>query len=140
MSSEVIEERGIVRSVADGIAHVEIAQPYCEKEGKCSTCTCSTEGRMFLDLETDLDLHEGQEVTLQIKQPPILPAVFLVFVLPVLCLLAGIGIGRALFGPWGGALGVVFCAGSFTLAYLYDRHLRVTKQAGVRIRLRNEAP
>ncbi|MEW6359792.1 MAG: SoxR reducing system RseC family protein [Planctomycetota bacterium] len=140
MSSRMIEEQGIVRSVADGVARIEIAQSYCEKGDKCSACSCGANGRMILEIETDLDLHEGQEVTLQIQQTPLLPAVFLVFILPVLCLLGGIGLGRAIFGPWGAVMGAVLCAGSFAIVYLYDRHLRATKKAEARILTRGDAP
>ena len=134
MSSEIIEEQGIVKAIAKGIATVEIQRPYCKTEGgKCAMCSFDGSGRMTIEVETDMDLKVGQEVTLQIEQAPILGALFFVFILPLVCLLVGIIVGDAVFGRMGVLLGVAMCVASFSLAFLYDRHLRATKRAAVRI-------
>ena len=134
MSSEIIEEQGTVKAVAKGIATVEIKRPYCKTEGgKCNMCSFGGDGRVTIDVETDMDLKEGQEVTLQIEQAPILGALFFAFILPLVCLVVGIIVGDAVFGRAGALLGVVMCVASFFLSVLYDRHLRATKRATVRI-------
>ncbi len=120
---ETVREEGTVVGVEGRLARVRMKPgPEC---GKCCACSALGGGDRELEIESDLPLQVGSRVAVEIPRGNPWLSALLLFVLPLMGLVAamiasaqcGLGDSSAL------ALGFGVLAALFTLAALVDRKL-----------------
>ncbi len=119
MTSEEIQDKGIVRTFQNGIATVEL-----ERGGGCSGCAMrgfcfSKSSPAVFHLATDLNLEPGDEVELAISAEGKILASFLIFVLPILFLIIGFLIANLYFTE---LVSIIFAFGAMALSFLVVRY------------------
>ncbi|MDZ7372361.1 MAG: SoxR reducing system RseC family protein [candidate division KSB1 bacterium] len=119
-----MRERGIVISTQGSVAAVRfVKSKACEG---CRACQAFGEGSAILDVQNEVDARPGDVVEVEIPPRRVLEASFLVFLVPVMSLIAGYFLAvSSLHLPEGGAVAVAFaCLGaSFLGLRLYDRRV-----------------
>lgn len=122
-----MSELGQVVEKKDG--HVVVLLERKDACGKCNACTVGIESKdMFLEAFNDCDAEEGDIVGVSLSQSNFLKAVGIMYIIPLIAMLAGLGIGAALAGVVGldaevSALvfGFLFLAGTFLFIKANDK-------------------
>jgi sigma-E factor negative regulatory protein RseC len=124
-----MRERGVVaRFVSAGI--VEVSLEPSEACGRCGACHRDQAGSASIEAVDAFGAKQGDTVEIEISTQGVVAASFVVYLLPVVFLIAGYGIGSmtAAFAPLpfsGEAAGiagaVLFFAVSFIVIRWYDR-------------------
>jgi len=132
-----MEEEGFVIEVKGGLAVVRVIEAGggCASCASGGTCKAGAEGRV-VEAENRAGATPGQRVTLKIESGAFLKASFLVYMVPVIALFLGAGLGGK-FGPavypgitadvWQALAGVAFLALSILLIRLYDKKVKTSK-------------
>ncbi|HUX07049.1 MAG TPA: SoxR reducing system RseC family protein [Acidobacteriota bacterium] len=121
--TQMICQHGRIERIEDDVAFVRLEAPTsCEGCGSKGTCgVVSAEGKV-IGVRNDAGAKPGQRVELSVRPKALLTASFLLFLVPVLALVAGIVGGYALaeqFG-WQGRewIGLGLGAAAFALVLL----------------------
>lgn len=124
-------EEGVVRSVADGKAVVEISNISSEECARCGVCVSAGDTSRLLDVESIAGLKAGDRVTLKIDSPSIYKGISLLFFLPIVSFIIGCVVAMKVEFILPGAVnarmgltGLLFFLTSLGLAVLYDRNIR----------------
>jgi len=126
-----MEEKGRVVKVENGVAKVEM-----ERTSSCARCGICLQGsgeKMILYAKDSLGVHPGDEVLVSMESKEVLKAAFLIYLFPLIGLIAGYLIGRTIFGTEN--VGILFAGfgffGVFFLLYEYDKRLksRINREA-----------
>ncbi|SHH62807.1 positive regulator of sigma(E), RseC/MucC [Sporobacter termitidis DSM 10068] len=118
---EVKTEEGIVLETDGSTAKVRAG-----RHTECENCgACPGSGASVLTVQNTIDAHVGQRVLFEIRDEQSLKGAFLIFVLPLLALFAGVWLGGALFSALSLSVPVGRVAGGavlFALSALLVRH------------------
>ena len=122
---EYVEDTGLVVSVSEDKATVQLDHKSKEDCGSCCACSAHGGGPPSLDVPRG-DLKEGDRVSVRIPRVNTYLSMALVFGLPLVLFLAGMAIGRQLEGDepvgnmaaLGGILGIIV---AFLIAWLVNR-------------------
>lgn len=127
-----MREQGIVTRVIPPNL-VEVSLKALEACGRCGACHPHTEGRVGIDAVTIPGVKLGDVVEIEISTGGVVAASFVVYLLPVVFLIAGYIFGSKLAGFFsigisgetGGIVGaVLFFVVSFWAVRWYDRDVR----------------
>lgn len=109
---------GIVDRVSEGMCRVCLADEACGHDCEaCAGCSRKNQGRL-MEAENSLGAVVGDRVEIHAPESSIIPAAFLVFLLPVACMTLGYAVGKyllssivlgVLFALAGAAAGVGLC-------------------------------
>lgn len=82
----MIQEGIVVKRIDENKVLVE-----CSSSKACSTCgVCFKSGdKQFIEAQDTLQTKVGDRVQLEINQSNVLTATFLIFIMPIICLIAG---------------------------------------------------
>ena len=124
-------EKATVVEISGDVAKVEL-QPNVGCKS-CGLCTRSDKGTMVVEVDALPGLERGQSVLLEGGQTSWAGSLLL-FVLPMVSLLAGVVIGQSVnigLPPdvASAIFGVVLLAASFTAGYAWERRLKARKKA-----------
>jgi sigma-E factor negative regulatory protein RseC len=117
-----MEQIGQIVEVSGDKAKVLVRRhDVCSKCGGCGI-SLSGKGENYMDALNTVNAAVGQTVRVTSDTGQVLKASFVVYIVPVLFLLAGIALGRQLGGePAGLITGVIFLLLSYLLVRAYDR-------------------
>jgi sigma-E factor negative regulatory protein RseC len=127
-----MREQGIVTRVIPPDV-VEISLPASEACGRCGACHPDAEGRVGIEAVAVSGVKIGDAVEIEISTGGVVKTSFMVYLLPIVFLIAGYMLGSALTdffsisvpGETGGILGALFLlTASFWVVRRYDRHIR----------------
>ena len=94
MMGRVETEIGIVVETQTGRARVEVSASglcaHCEMAG---TCIPAAEGKRVIEVADPVGVSIGQEVRIEMGSGSLVLASFLAYIIPILCLIAGLLIG-----------------------------------------------
>ena len=128
-----MEEKGKVVKVETGLAQVEM-EP-ASACARCGICLQTSGEKPILYVRDSIGVRLGDEVLVYVESKNILKAAFLIYLFPVVSLVAGYFFGRAIFETEiSGILlaGLGFISALFFL-YQYDKKLRAQKSIEARI-------
>lgn len=108
------EQEGIVIELNNNIARVKVARhSHCENCGACPGSSA-----LVVEAINDIGASVGQKVVFQIKEEGMVKAAFIVYILPLLLVVAGVVIGSVIcrfinvdtfsFQVLGGIVGFIF--------------------------------
>lgn len=129
-----MEQLGTILETSGGRARVLVRRPgACEH---CGACELGSRPEQVVDLPNPAGLPVGASVRLVVAPGEVAKASLVVYVIPLLALLLGFGVGEW-FGRWTGRgsellillVGVLFLFASYGLIFLWDRrrqHSRCT--------------
>jgi sigma-E factor negative regulatory protein RseC len=112
---------------------VEISLPASEACGRCGACHSNAEGRVGIEAVAISGVKIGDAVEIEISTGGVVKTSFMVYLLPIVFLIAGYMFGSAMTdlfsipvsGETGGILGALFLLTvSFWVVRRYDRHVR----------------
>lgn len=124
-----MEQIGEVVFVEGDMARIRVKRhDVCSKCGGCGAALLG-KGENFIDAKNAVNAKVGHIVRISSDTGKVLKASFMVYMIPMLFLLAGLWLGQALaasLGIWredlaGFVLGVVFMLASYGLVRAYDR-------------------
>lgn len=98
--------------------------------GKCRACVAGMESKeMYLEAFNECNAEVGDLVTVSLEQSNFLKAVLIMYVIPLIALLVGIGAGYWIIGSELGAVivGLVFLAISFFIIHMNEEAFRKAK-------------
>jgi len=128
-----MEEKGRVVRVEKGIAEVEMERTSAC--ARCGICLRSSQGKSLLYVEDYLGTHPGDEVLVSIESKEILKVAFLIYLFPLVALVAGYFLGREIFGTE--TIGILFSGlGFFTALFFlhqYDKRVKGRKSKEAKI-------
>ena len=128
-----MEEKGRVVKVESGVAQVEMERTSAC--ARCGICLQSSGDKPILYVKDSLGARPGDEVLVSIESKQILKTAFLIYLFPLVGLIGGYFLGRAILGKE--IAGIIFAGLGFftTLFFLhqYDKRLRAQKSRGVKI-------
>jgi len=128
-----MEEKGKVVKVETGLAQVEM-EP-ASACARCGICLQTSGEKPILYVRDSIGVRPGDEVLVYFESKNALKAAFLIYLFPVVSLVAGYFFGRAIFKTEiSGILlaGLGFVSALFFL-YQYDKKLRTQKSIEARI-------
>jgi len=128
-----MEEKGKVVKVETGLAQVEM-EP-ASACARCGICLQTSGEKPILYVRDSIGVRPGDEVLVYLESKSALKAAFLIYLFPVVSLVAGYFFGRAIFRTEiSGILlaGLGFISALFFL-YQYDKKLRAQKSIEARI-------
>lgn len=124
-------EEGIVRSISNGKATIEISNVASEECTRCGVCVKAGDTTRLLDIDTVPGLERGDKVTLRIDSPSPYKGISLLFFLPIIAFIVGCMVAMEIDfilpeadNARMGLTGLIFFLASLGLAGLYDRHIR----------------
>jgi len=128
-----MEEKGRVVKVESGMAQVEMERTSAC--ARCGICLQSSGDKPILYVKDSLGARPGDEVLISIESKQILKTAFIIYLFPLVGLIGGYFLGRAILGKE--IAGIIFAGLGFftTLFFLhqYDKRLRAQKSRGVKI-------
>lgn len=128
-----MEEKGRVIKVENGVAQVEMERTSAC--ARCGICLQSSENKSILSVKDFLGARPGDEVEVLIEGKEVLKAAFLVYLFPLVGLVAGYFLGRTVFGTEGA--GILFAGigflGALSFLYQYDKRLKSQKRGEAKI-------
>ena len=128
-----MEEKGRVVKVDSGVALVEMERTSACR--RCGICLQSSGDKPILYAEDSLGAHLGDEVLVSIESKQVLKTAFLIYLFPLVGLIAGYFLGRTVWGTEG--TGIIFAGLGFFTAlfflYRYDKRLKTQKGRGAKI-------
>lgn len=124
-----MEQVGQVVEIIGDKAKIKVKRhDACSKCGGCGVAL-SGKGENYLQALNTANAEVGQTVKVASDTGEVLKASFVVYVVPILSLLAGLWFGQTLGGDWASLiLGIIFLLLSYLAVRAYDR-----KMAGGRI-------
>ncbi|MFQ5866884.1 MAG: SoxR reducing system RseC family protein [bacterium] len=124
-----MEEKGKVVKVENGVAQVEMERTSAC--ARCGICLQSSGDKPILYVKDSLGAHPGDEVLLSVESKEVLKAAFLIYLFPLVGLVAGYFFGRTVFGTE--RTGILFAGvgflGALFFLYQYDKRLKA-QQSG----------
>ncbi len=124
-------EEGVVVSVHNDKATIEISRTAAEACARCGVCVSAGDFKKLLEVQAVPGLSAGSKVTLKVDTPSAYQGMVFLFLLPLLAFFLGCLIGeRATFilsdSPnfRMGLFGVTFFTISLLATSLYDKYLR----------------
>lgn len=128
-----MEEKGKVVKVENGVAQVEMERTSAC--ARCGICLKSPGDKPILYVKDSLGARTGDEVLVSIDSRQILNTAFLIYLFPLVGLIGGYFLGRAILGTEG--TGIIFAGLGFFatlfLLYRYDKRAKVQKNRGAKI-------
>jgi sigma-E factor negative regulatory protein RseC len=128
-----MEEKGKIIKVENGMAQVEMERTSAC--ARCGICLQSSGDKPILYAEDSLGARPGDEVLLYVESKEILKTAFLVYLFPLVGLVAGYFLGQAVFGTE--RTGILFAGLGFFTAlfflYQYDKRLKAGKSREAKI-------
>ena len=128
-----MEEKGKVVKIDNGVAQVEMGRTSAC--ARCGICLQSSGDKPILYVKDSLGARPGDEVLVSVDSKQILKAAFLIYLFPLVGLIAGYFLGRTVLGTE--RTGIIFAGlGFFTtlfLLYQYDKRLKAQKSRGAKI-------
>ena len=128
-----MEEKGKVVKIDNGVALVEMERTSAC--GRCGICLQSSGDKPILYVKDSLGARPGDDVLVSVDSKQILKAAFLIYLFPLVGLIAGYFLGRTVLGTE--RTGIIFAGlGFFTtlfLLYQYDKRLKAQKSRGAKI-------
>jgi len=117
-----MEQTGqIVEVIGDKAKVLVRRHDVCSKCGGCGI-SLSGKGENYLEALNTVNAAVGQTVRVATDTGQVLKASFVVYVVPILALLAGLGLGQLLADePTGLIVGIVFLLLSYLVVRAYDR-------------------
>lgn len=135
----MIEETGTIVEIKEN----QVAVVLCKKNSLCETCTATgacriggDDGTRFVDVQNALGAHVGDEVRIATSTRSFLQSSFLLYVVPLIFLLIGAGVGQFIGQTFGDSLdsnllsallGLLFMAGAFCVIRVVTRNLPPTQ-------------
>lgn len=86
----------------------------------CGACLAAGEREMETRVANTLGARVGDTVAIAISPKKVMRASLVAYCIPLLFLLAGVGLGQLISDLWSGILGVLLCACSFVLLRLIE--------------------
>ncbi|MFQ5957605.1 MAG: SoxR reducing system RseC family protein [Candidatus Brocadiales bacterium] len=124
-------EEGVVKSVSNGKAVVEINNTSSEECARCGVCVTAGDTTRLLEVNPIPGLEAGDKLTLKIDSPSPYKGISLLFFLPIVAFIVGCIVASDINfilpeaeNARMGLTGLLFFLTSFGLAALYDRHIR----------------
>ena len=123
-----MRETGTVIAIDNGTATIEMAAAAHSGCGSCGLCRAGADGKtMTIEVSVTEGLAVGDGVTIEIPGPDPGMSAVIVFLLPLVCFMAGLGVGAWLLpGRHALAVGIGLAAMAASLFCVagYDRRLR----------------
>ncbi len=128
-----MEEKGRVIKVENGMTQVEMERTStC---ARCGICLQSSGDKPILYIKDSLGARPGDKVLVSVESKEVLKAAFLIYLFPLVGLLAGYFLGRTVFGTE--RTGILFAGLGFFSAlfflYQYDKMLKGQKSREAKI-------
>lgn len=128
-----MEEKGRVVKVESGMAQVEMERTSAC--ARCGICLQSSGDKPILYVKDSLGARPGDEVLVSTESKQILKTAFLIYLFPLVGLIGGYFLGRAISGKE--IAGIIFAGLGFFatlfLLYQYDKRLRAQKSTRAKI-------
>mgnify|MGYP001090948900 FL=1 len=128
-----MEERGRVVKVENGVAEVEMERTSAC--ARCGICLLSSGDKPILYAKDSLGVRPGDEVTVSMESKEVLKTAFLIYLFPLVGLIAGYFLGVKVFRTE--ATGILFAGVGFFAAlyllYRYDKRLKAGKSREAKI-------
>jgi len=128
-----MEEKGRIVKVDNGVAEVEMERTSAC--ARCGICLESSGDRMILYAKDSVGAHPGDEVLISLESKEVLKAAFLIYIFPLVGLIAGYFLGRSIFGTE--RIGIIFAGfgffGVLFILYGYDKRLKAQKTGEAKI-------
>lgn len=126
------EQEGIVLECSGSVAKVKAS-----RHNDCENCgACPGNSAMVLQALNPLGAKPGQRVAIEVQQVNMLKAAFVVYVLPLLAVLAGVVAGGVL-AEYLGYTGTAFQVGggivSFVLSVVYIKYFDTSARTNVKM-------
>jgi len=122
---------------------IEIKEPYVvvrlirsEACGKCNACSVGLQStEMILEAENQCGATIGDRVEIFLKETNFLKAVFIMYVIPLIALMIGLGIGYMIFESeliiFG--IGILLMIGSYFAIRINEAHFRTSQYRPIAI-------
>jgi positive regulator of sigma E activity len=124
-------EEGVVISLHNGKATIEISKTAAEACARCGVCISAGDVKKLLEVQSVPGLSEGNKVTIGVDTPSAYTGIALLLFLPLIAFFFGCIVGeRVTFilpeavNLRMGLFGLLSFSMSLLAASLYDRHLR----------------
>ncbi len=128
-----MEEKGRVIKVESGVAQVEMERTSAC--ARCGICLQSSGDKSILYVKDSLGARPGDEVLVSVESKEILKAAFLIYLFPLVGLIAGYFLGRTVLGTE--TTGIIFAGlgflGALFFLYQYDKRLKAQQSRGAKI-------
>jgi len=128
-----MEEKGRVVKVDNGVAQVEMERTSAC--ARCGVCLQSSGDRLILYVKDSVGARPGDEVLVSLETKEVLKAAFLIYLFPLVGLIAGYFLGRTIFRTE--RTGIIFAGLGFLSAlfflYQYDKRLKAGKTGEAKI-------
>jgi len=133
-NKELIKDHplGVVKEIKD--EKVTVIFRRSSSCGKCEACGLLKEtGEMFLEFDYEEQVEKGEAVGVYVDEKFFLLSAFLLYGIPLVVLLAGIGIASIFFNEGYGQLvaaliGFVLCFGTYFVLRKYDGYFEKIKK------------
>lgn len=122
---------------------IEVKDPYVvvslmrsEACGKCKACTAGLqETQMIMEAENQCDAHVGDFVEIYLKEENFLKAVFIMYGIPLIGLMIGIGLGYLLFDHelMIMLVGIIVLAATYILIRVNEKRFKTEKYRPIAI-------
>ncbi len=119
-----LKQIGVITEVQKNTAIVQIKRTSA-CGGKCASCSgCETTPHK-VEVRNRIEAQIGQIVEIEMKDSRVLFAAFMIYIIPLMMLFVGYGIGILLFGIelYAGVTGVILLIISFVSLKLMDKRL-----------------
>jgi positive regulator of sigma E activity len=82
-----VRESGVIISTHAGIARIELYKN--EKCSECKACLFTQDHKSYIEVDNSVDAHQGDIVEVEIKPSKFVGYSFLVFIMPIIFMVAG---------------------------------------------------
>ncbi len=115
-------QTGIVKEISKNTAQVEIKRSSACGES-CASCGLCPGQRAIVNAANTMGVHVGDTVMIDMADKRVLSAAFLVYIVPIIAIIAGYFTGEAVFGGEEYAIlaGFVFFAAAFAVIICTDK-------------------
>lgn len=123
---------GVVKEIKDGKVIVIFGRSSAC--GKCEACGLLKEtGEMFLSFDLDEEVEVGESVGIYVEESFFLLSTFLLYGIPLIVLLIGVGFSSLIFNEGyyqliAALIGVVMCVASYFILKKYDGYFENIKK------------
>lgn len=133
-NKEIIKDHplGVVKEIKDGKVIVTFSRTSAC--GKCEACGLLKEtGEMYLDFDYEEEVEVGEGVGVYVNESFFLLSAFLLYGIPLLVLLVGIGVASIFFNEGysqliAAAIGFALCVASYFVLKKYDGYFERIKK------------
>ncbi len=120
-----MREEGVVISTSRDLAVIELERgEFCKS---CNVCDAFGEGKMYLEAKNPMNARVGDNVRVEVASKHVLSGALLIFILPILAMIAGYFAGRHLYPGPGELPGIIGAFTGFVGMLIFNRFVSTKK-------------